>query len=647
MNPPDDFSPDRSPRIDWSTNVRLVLSTIVEHSSTDPVVFALQVSRRLPVRVTRRMAAPLTRITPVAPTVGGVAMHVAGFNSALDALLDRATRDGQTSSGLDAGPNGSWLQGLDRRRRHRRNRRLADVALAVDSVDHAFRLTSDLPPGLPGAAGTRARRDWYVGDMASAVRTLQHAWLTGAATRGEKQQLPRLADERAQFHGARPDLQRALGEDLCMLAKTYTPRPNTVVHVLTNSVPHTSSGYALRSHALLSAQARMGWEVHAMTRPGYPIQVGKIRAAETDVLDGVTYHRINPSHLPPTPTARLELFARELLVRCLLTRPSVLHTTTHFVNALVVREVAQILGIPWVYEVRGQLADTWASRRPPVAAVSERYQCFAQREGEAAVSADDVAALGGAMAQRIQEITHGHLQAGDVRLAPNAVGPAHEDQPASVADARAAVNLHAHGLPPDAFLVGTVTSVVDYEGLDDLIRAIAMLPQEIVGVIVGEGEARPGLQELAKTLGVAERVVFVGRVSADQARSWQRALDVFVVPRRDRVVTRAVTPLKIVEASASEVPVVASDLPAIAETVRDGVTGILVPPENPSALANALRALWADRGMGLRLGQAGRQVVLEHRTWSAVASGTVERYQQLVDGRRAGTRWGTTTRRTA
>lgn len=637
MTPPDVASPQTTPRVCWPNNLRLVLSTIAEHSSTDPVVFALQVSRRLPVGLTRKIAGPLTRITPVAPTVAAVAMHVAGRSSALDELLDRAGRD------HPAGGDQEKVWG--RRRRGKRNRRLADVALAVDAVDHAFRLTADLPPGLPGASGTRARRDWYLGDMASAVHTLQHAWLTGAASRGEKRQLPRLADERAQFHGARPNLQRALDEDLCMLAQTYSPRPNTVVHVLTNSVPHTSSGYALRSHSLLSAQARQGWEVHAMTRPGYPIQVGKIGAAETDVVDGVTYHRINPAHLPSTATGRLELFAQELLVRCLLTRPSVLHTTTHFVNALVVREVAQILGIPWVYEVRGQLADTWASRRPPVAAASERYLCFAQREAEALVNADDVAALGGAMAQRIQEITRGHVQAGNVRLAPNAVGPAHEEQPVPVADARAPVNLQAYGLQPDAFLVGSVTSVVDYEGLDDLIRAVAMLPQDVVGVIVGDGEARPGLQDLAKTLGVAHRMMFVGRVSAQQARSWQRALDVFVVPRRNRVVTRAVTPLKIVEASASAVPVVASDLPAITETVRDGVTGILVPPENPSALANALRALWADRGMGLRLGQAGRQVVLEHRTWSAVASGTIARYQELMERPARPSTTATSTRR--
>ncbi|MDO5617792.1 glycosyltransferase family 4 protein [Kocuria sp.] len=613
-------------KVPWANHLRLVLSTVVEHSGTDPVVFALQVSRRLPAGLMRCLGRPLIRSTGFTPAIGAVACHIAGQDERLDDLLDAASR----------------TYG-----RYRQKRRLAEVALAVDAVDHAFRLTADLPLDLPGAAGTRARRDWYLGEMSAAVVGLQRAWLTGVATRGEQNQLMRLADERAQFQGVTPSLRRALGEDLCALAATYRPRENTVVHVLTNSVPHTSSGYALRSHSLLSAQAQQGWTVHAMTRPGYPVQVGKLAAAEVDVIDGVTYHRITPGHLPSTATGRLELFAQELLVRCLLTRPAVLHTTTHFVNALVVQEVATVLGIPWVYEVRGQLADTWASRRPPVAATSERYRCFTAREAAAAAEADDVAALGGTMAQRIQEITAGQIQAGDVRLVPNAVGPFHEAEPEPVEVVRERLNLGRWGLSTGQFLVGSVTSVVDYEGLDDLIRALLHVPEDIHAVIVGDGAARPGLQELAKSLGLADRVVFVGRVNQTEARAWQRALDVFVVPRRDRVVTRAVTPLKIVEASASEVPVIASNLPAIAETIRHNVTGLLVEPENPQQLADSIVKLWADRGMGHRLGQAGRQAVLTHRTWSAVAAGTISQYLRMVTARDLASEQGTSSRRTA
>ena len=115
------------------------------------------------------------------------------------------------------------------------------------------------------------------------------------------------------------------------------------------------------------AQQQEGWDVLAVTRLGYPVQVGKLSAHSSDVVDGIRYRRLLPARLAATLDARLQQQAEELLSVALEFRPSVLHTTTHFVNGMVVRAVAEALDIPWVYEVRGQLADTWASTRGPAA----------------------------------------------------------------------------------------------------------------------------------------------------------------------------------------------------------------------------------------------------------------------------------------
>lgn len=633
-------------KVPWGNHLRLIAHTAADHWATDPVVFAMQLSRRLPDSATRWAARPISYAAPVLPGIGALGLHMTGAEEKLERVFDQAARKNTSEEGNDKKFRNK-LAAINRAHRLRVNRRLSEVALAADALDHAFRLTAELPDDFPSAAGTRARRDWYVGDMTSAVKGLQKAWLTGSATSGEKKQLIRYADERALLHGSTLDLGAVLGDDLHTLAATYRPRPHTVLHVLTNSVPHTHSGYALRSHFLLQAQVKLGWDVHAITRAGYPVQVGKLNAPSRHVIDGVTYHRINPPRLPMTSTGRLNFFAQELLVRCLLTRPEVLHTTTHFVNAVVVKEVARILDIPWVYEVRGQLADTWTSRRPPVAQRSERYRYFTNREAQATIEADDTAALGGVLAQRVQEITAGQVQVGDIRLAPNAVGPDYEDEPEEVFAVRARLNPKMWGLDPDGFWVGTVSSVVDYEGLDDLIHAMVTLPKHMSAVIVGDGAAKAGLQELAKTLGVDHRVVFVGRVDQQQARMWQRALDVFVVPRRDRLVTQTVAPLKIVEAFASQVPVIASDLPAIAETVVHNVTGILIEPENPHDLAQAIHTLWESYELRTRLAQAGRQSVMEHRTWSAVAMSTIAQYKQIMRHRHRDSPQTNSDRRTA
>src|SRR5665647_3889957 len=65
-------------------------------------------------------------------------------------------------------------------------------------------------------------------------------------------------------------------------------------HVLTNSLPHTQSGYALRSHAVLAAQAAVGIRVTAATRLGYPVSVGVLTARHRDTVEGVPYLRVLP-----------------------------------------------------------------------------------------------------------------------------------------------------------------------------------------------------------------------------------------------------------------------------------------------------------------------------------------------------------------
>lgn len=579
-----------------ATNAWITASTVAHHITDDPVVFCLQVSRRLPSRVVRPVAQGLSRLPAGRfPAARGTGLHILGNDDAATATLRSA-----------AGSAGAAVR-----------RRCAEVALTMGELPLTESLLSELPASSRGASATRARVNWHHGDVDGAVGVLEAARTAGTATRGERSLVKRLAAERDLLGSFEPELP-AVG--------TYEPRPNTVLYAVTNSLPHTASGYAQRTHSLLSAIKDEGWDVHAVTRPGYPVQVGKTLACSTDVVDGIPYHRILPLNLAPTATGRVQQHAEALLRLALEVRPSVLHTTTHYVNALAVRAVAEALCIPWTYEVRGLLADTWASTRSPEALQSTRYDRFQAREAQALQSAHDVVTLGTHMADRVREI------AGDsslsVRLGPNGVGGQFTDEPGEKASAR-----RRTGLPLERFLVGTVTSVVDYEGLDDLVRAVDTARKSvpsILAVIVGDGVARPGLQQLVSDLGIQDHVKFCGRVDRSEAVEYFRSLDVFVVPRKDRTVTRAVTPLKPVEALASRTAVVASDLPALREVIEHGVTGLLTPPDDPESLAAALLELARDPQTRERLARAGREWTLKNRTWAVTAKETVTRYGEMT-----------------
>jgi len=178
-----------------------------------------------------------------------------------------------------------------------------------------------------------------------------------------------------------------------------------------------------------------------------------------------------------------------------------------------------------------------------------------------------------------------------------------------------------------------VSSLVGYEGLDDLVTSFALLAHRLPKlklVLVGDGTAAPALRDQIRSLGLSDRTIFTGRVSADVARLYHLALDVFVVPRKDSAVTRAVTPLKPVEALAAARPVVASDLPALREIVQDQVNGRLTPAENPGRLAEVLSELLGDEGLRHRLGKAGREYVLATRTWQANALAYGQAYETLA-----------------
>jgi glycosyltransferase involved in cell wall biosynthesis len=309
-------------------------------------------------------------------------------------------------------------------------------------------------------------------------------------------------------------------------------------------------------------------------------------------------------------------------------RPAVLHTTTHHVNGECALAAGRRAGIPVVYEVRGFLEETWLSKQPDRAAAarSERYRMWRDRETACMAGADLVVTLGEGMRE---EIVGRGIPAEKVLVIPNAVDEVFLTEPPGRDTTRREL-----GIADDEVLVGTVTSIVDYEGLDLLVDAVGQLRDRGLPVrllIVGDGVARAALERRAAPLGDA--AVFTGRVPHSEVRRYHAALDVFVVPRRDERVCRLVTPLKPVEAMAGGRPVVASDLPALRELVTDGETGVLVKPEDATALADGLAQLSTDRALRCTLGTAARDAVARSRTWARNAERYREAYQALAGGR--------------
>jgi glycosyltransferase involved in cell wall biosynthesis len=188
------------------------------------------------------------------------------------------------------------------------------------------------------------------------------------------------------------------------------------------------------------------------------------------------------------------------------------------------------------------------------------------------------------------------------------------------------------------FVVGCVTSLNGYEGMDVLLHALAEARAEqpdLAALIVGDGPARASLQRLAAKLGIADAVVFSGPVAHESVPDHLALLDLFALPRHDLEVCRAVTPLKPFEALAMGVPLLLSDLAALAEIASDSGAARLVPPGDPSALAKTMLQLASDRAARVVLGTRAAAYARERHGPEAVAERMGAALRSLPAGRPA------------
>jgi glycosyltransferase involved in cell wall biosynthesis len=499
-----------------------------------------------------------------------------------------------------------------------RARRLLAAAAATGQWAEVDADTARRAPVTGGAAAYVAHAS---GDVSTAERALAGA--RGPLDRAHRRWLEgeRLVLTGAAVAGLGPSRARPVG------GSAASPgRRRAVVHVVTNSLPEVQAGYTVRTQGLVGAQRRAGIDAHVCTPPGYPLTQGRILTSAESVHGGVPYHRSLPTRSRlDLPDRRLEAYASAVAALARSVGARVLHAHSRHDNAQAALVAGARLGVPVVYEARGFLEDTWASRGG--SPDSDFYRWTRATETRCLQLAAAVVTLSETM--RTDIVARG-VPAERVHVVGNCVPDAHLTDAVRGDGVRAGL-----GIGPDAVVVGTVTTLNDYEGVDVLLEAAALLDDpRVVVLVVGDGPARDRLAAGANRLsvrGTRTRVILTGRVPHARSRDHHAAIDVFCLPRRSTAVTALVPPLKPVEAMALARPVVASDLAPLRELVGPD-RGLLVPAGDASALADALDLLAGDPGLRARLGRAAREHVATERTWSAAARTYQHIYDSVCEG---------------
>lgn len=176
-----------------------------------------------------------------------------------------------------------------------------------------------------------------------------------------------------------------------------------------------------------------------------------------------------------------------------------------------------------------------------------------------------------------------------------------------------------------------VGRLAEKKGVTYLLDAFAKVLPAFPGVrltIVGDGPLRGTLEAQAQALGLQGAVSFVGARPPAEVPAFFRQAAVFVMPS---VVAESGDQeglgLVAAESLATGCPVVAHDLPAIRDLVKDGQTGLMVPPKDTEALASAIRQLLSDPARAASLAASGRRYILDNYSWAAVAG----RYRTLYE----------------
>jgi len=190
-----------------------------------------------------------------------------------------------------------------------------------------------------------------------------------------------------------------------------------------------------------------------------------------------------------------------------------------------------------------------------------------------------------------------------------------------------------------ALRVICIARLVPKKGIDVLLRALAEARQQGLVwrlCVVGTGPEEQALTALTAELGIQQQVDWQGAVANPQVLELLRQADVFALPCRvDARGDRDGIPVALMEAMAAGLPVVAGELPALRELIRHEQTGLLVPPDDPTALAQALARLATDRTLCARLVAAGQRRLAEEFSLAT----NVERLESALRGtanRRAG-----------
>ena len=425
-------------------------------------------------------------------------------------------------------------------------------------------------------------------------------------------------------------------------SETISSSGTRVIYHASQSMPHTSSGYAIRTHGLTSSLNSKGYDVDVYLRNGYPLDRTDFKGDKvnaTEEIENVSYYF---SHQNPQDTSLInyqEIYNfnslkkyEEMAISRLISlgkevRPLAIHSASNFVVGLAGAKAAKALGIPSIYEIRGFWHLTQSTKRERYVS-SDHYKLSERFEIETAKESDYVFTITQALKDILVE---NGVEEGKISVLPNAV----DSSKFNIApkDKKLESELGFEG----KVVIGYIGSFVEYEGLDLLLEACSILKEKHGDIfrllLVGDGDTMQLLRRTARFLQLEDQVVFTGRIPHDDVQRYYSLIDIAPLPRKGLRVCELVSPLKPFEAMGAGKVLITSSVQALAEIVQDGVTGMVFEKDDSNDLATKLETAILDEELRKNIGENANKWVIENHSWDVISQRVTSLYDKILEGK--------------
>ena len=420
------------------------------------------------------------------------------------------------------------------------------------------------------------------------------------------------------------------------------PKGKNVIYHASQSMPHTSSGYAIRTHGLVSSLKKKGYSVDVLLRNGYPLDRSDFKGGTVhpiEEIEGVFYHFSHTDSRDSTLINYQEVYnfnqlqnyetqaINSIISAAKKINPIAIHSASNFVVGLAGVKAAKTLGIPSIYEIRGFWHLTQSTKKEGYEG-SDHYTLSERFEIEVAKESDYVFTITNALKEILVD---SGVEESKIFVLPNAVDISKFNL--NPKDRELEKQLGFEG----KVVIGYIGSFVNYEGLDLLLEACAILKERHGDIfrllLVGDGDMMQLLRRTARFLQLEEIIVFTGRIPHEEVQRYYSLIDIAPLPRKGLRVCELVSPLKPFEAMGSGKVLITSSVQALAEIVEDGVTGLIFEKDNSEDLAAKLEIAILDEDLRIAIGENANKWVTENHSWDVISERVTKVYDEIMEMR--------------